>query len=256
MSTLRELQRDIRGALLGDDDAAAARAIVGGGLAPAARLAVYRHHVLTSLTAALEATFPVVMRLVDRRFFGYAADAYVRAEPPAGPCLFEYGASFAAFLAEFPPCRDLGYLPDVARLEWAMNEALHAVDATPVAAGDLRALPPAALATRALELHPSVSLLESPWPVDAIWRANRPGADPDACVSLDTGEVRLQVWRLGDDVLLRALTPAALAFRRALVREHSLHAAAGAALETEPGVDLTGLVREILADEVLLDCGR
>ena len=129
MPSLRELQYAVRRALLDGDDAALTDAITSDGLAPAARLAVYRHHVLTSLAAALEATFPVVARLVDPRFFRYACDQYVRAEPPATPCLFEYGATFADFLAGFPPCRHLVYLPDVARLEWAMNVALHAPDA-------------------------------------------------------------------------------------------------------------------------------
>jgi len=114
MSTLRELQHDVRDALLGSAEATVGE-IAGDGVTPAARLAVYRHHVLTSLTAALEATFPVVVRLVDQRFFRYACDAYVRAEPPAGPCLFEYGATFPDFLAAFPACRQLAYLPDVAQ---------------------------------------------------------------------------------------------------------------------------------------------
>jgi len=115
MSTLRELQRDVRDALLGEAEATVGE-IAGDGVAPAARLAVYRHHVLTSLTAALETTFPVVVRLVDQRFFRYACDGYVRAQPPAGPCLFEYGATFPDFLAGFEPCRHLTWLPDFARL--------------------------------------------------------------------------------------------------------------------------------------------
>src|SRR2546425_950975 len=141
MPSLRELQRDVRAALLDGNEVAAVREIAGDGLAPAARLAVYRHHVLTSLTAALEATFPVVVRLVDERFFHFAGDRYVRTEPPAGPCLFEYGATFPDFLATFEPCRHLAWLPDVARLEGAMNAALHAPDAIPLTAPMLRARP-------------------------------------------------------------------------------------------------------------------
>jgi hypothetical protein len=72
------------------------------GLASRARLEIYRHHVRTSLTSVLEATFPVICRLVDRRFFAYAADTYLRAHPPTGPCLFEYGDGFPDFLAAFP----------------------------------------------------------------------------------------------------------------------------------------------------------
>lgn len=250
MPSLPELQHDIRAALLGDDPRAP-RAIVADGLAPEARLAVYRHHVLTSLTAALEATFPVVVRLVDHRFFRFACDRYVRAEPPAGPCLFEYGATFPDFLAAFEPCRHLPWLPDVARLEWAMNAALHAPDAEPVTTDALRARPAGTLEALDLALHPSVTLLESAWPVDAVWRANQEGGDGVA--DLDGGGVRLCVWRLGDDVVFRRLTPATFAFRRALAPEGRVAAAAAAALDAEPGADLAGLVREVL-DEAVLQC--
>src|SRR5262249_49195648 len=98
--------------------------IAGDGLAPEARLAIYQHHVTSSLTAVLEGAYPVVCWLVDPRFFAYAAEVYIRANPPASPCLQEYGASFADFLRSFPPCRHLAYLPDVARLEGAMHSAL------------------------------------------------------------------------------------------------------------------------------------
>jgi len=253
MSTLRELQRDVRDALLGEAEATVGE-IAGDGVAPAARLAVYRHHVLTSLTAALETTFPVVVRLVDQRFFRYACDGYVRAQPPAGPCLFEYGATFPDFLAAFPPCRHLAYLPDVARLEWAMNVALHAADAGVLTPETARALPAGTLESARLALHPSVTLLASPWPADALWRANQPGGD--AIVDLDAGAVDLQIWRRGDDVVFRPLPPAAAAFRRALADGGTLTVAARAALDAEPGADLAALVREVLDDEVLLDCTR
>jgi hypothetical protein len=248
MPSLSELQRGLRAALLDGDESVTA-AIVGDGLAPAARLAVYRHHVLTSLTAALETTFPVIVRLVDVRFFRFACDRFVRAHPPAGPCLFEYGATFADFLAGFEPCRHLPYLPDVARLEWAMNAALTAPDAAALTAERLRALPAGTLETAALRLHPSVTLLASPWPVDAIWRANQDGGD--GAVDLDVGGVRLGVWRRTDDVVLRALSPAAFAFRRGLAAGGGLAAAAEAALSVDAGADLAALVRETLDEEVL-----
>lgn len=239
MPTLRELQAGFRDALLGGDEHAAAAAVRGDGLGAAARLAVYRHHVFTSLTAALESTYPVVVRLVDARFFRYAADRYIREHPPVSPCLSEYGAELGDFFARFEPCRHLAYLPDVARLEWAMNAALHAPDVEPIAPEALRA--PATLA-----LHPSVTLLQSPWPLDAIWRANQPDAEGDA-VDLDAGGVFLQVWRAGDEVVFRRLSVAGFAFRDAFARGGRLDAAAEAAL----AADLPALVRALL-DEGLL----
>src|SRR5262244_1643625 len=132
MPALCDVQAALRDAVLGRDEAPASAVIAGDGVRPVARLRLYRHHVFTTLTAALKATYPVVCRLVDERFFDYAVDCYIRARPPAGPCLFEYGRDFPEFLAAFEPCRQLVYLPDVARLEWALNTAAYAENATPL----------------------------------------------------------------------------------------------------------------------------
>ena len=43
-----------------------------GGIAPERRIQVYRNNRLITLGEALKATFPVVCRLVDERFFDYA----------------------------------------------------------------------------------------------------------------------------------------------------------------------------------------
>src|SRR5262245_60059342 len=166
MPALRELQAAFLQAMFGPDEPELLETIVGDGLLPAARLQIYRHHVLTSLTDVLQATFPVVCRLVDERFFRYAADAYIRQYPPDAPCLFEYGAHFPAFLAAFPPCRHLEYLADVARLEWALNRALHAEGrTTPLEPAELGSLAPHAVAQLTFQFHPSVTLLDSPWPI-------------------------------------------------------------------------------------------
>src|SRR5919204_2510686 len=229
MSSLCELQAGFRAALLDEGDASVLSEIADDGLRASARMAVYRHHVFTSLTAALEVTYPVVCRLVDRRFFGWVADRYIRAHLPAGPCLFEYGGDFPAFLAAFPACAHLPWLADVARLEWAMNVALHAPDAVALEPDMVRALEPGALSKLTLRLEPSVTLIESAWPVDAIWRANQPG--DDGMVDVSSGAARLQVWRPGDDVVLSALSPATFSFRAALAAGLTLEDAVQRALD-------------------------
>ena len=251
MAALRELQAAIGAAMLGGDASAAGREIEPDGLAPEARLEIYRHHVLTTLTSALEATFPVICRLVDRRFFAYAADSYLRAHPPTGPCLFEYGDSFPDFLAAFPPCRDLAYLPDVARLEWAMNAALHAPD--------VDAMDPACLAHIAAEdtprltfaVDPSVSYLESPWPVEQIWRANQDeDSAPSDPIDLASGGVRLEVRRAGDVVSMSPLAAADYALRTALARGGTLEDATAAALGVDPHFDLTAALHALLGERI------
>jgi hypothetical protein len=226
------------------------------GLTAQARLGIYRHHVFTTLTATLQATFPVVCQLVDERFFAYAADQYIREDPPASPCLFEYGSTFPAFLAGFPACEGLPYLADVARLEWAMNRALHAPDGVP--------LEPAALRARVSEVHgeevfsldPSLSLVASPWPIDTIWRANQPEADAEATVDLSGGGVRLEVRRVGDDVVFRGLDPGVFAFRHALAEGHRLAEAVGRALAADEAFDLPRGLAAIYQDGLLAGIAR
>ena len=171
--------------------------VSGDGLAPEARLQIYGHHVFITLTAVLKATYPVVCRLVDERFFDYAADRYISARPPATACLFEYGGDFSEFLAAFEPCRHLVYLPDVARLEWALHAAAHAEDATPLDLATLGAVAEEDYLHLVLRLDPSLSLLSSPWPIDRIWSANRSDADPEIAVDLSSGESALEVLRKG-----------------------------------------------------------
>lgn len=252
VSSPRELERDFAAALLGGSEDAVVAEIQGDGLDPAARLAIYRHHVSATLAEALETTYPVVVRLVDRRFFAYAAAQFIRRHPPAGPCLFEYGESLADFLATFPASRHLAYLPDVARLEWALNHALHAEDAATFDPGWLAALRPDEVGGVRLRLHPSVSLLESPWPIDRIWRANQPGSDPDATVSLDQGGARLEVYRLEDGVMFRTIAADTYAFRSALASDLDLQGAVGAARRADPSFDLTDALRELLDDGLIV----
>lgn len=241
MTSLRELQRGVRAALLGADDAGAAALVAADGLGPEGRLQIYRQHVFTTLTAVLQAVFPVVCRLVDERFFSYAAHGYIRVEPPSGPCLFEYGATFPEFLDAFPPCRDLPYLGDVARLEWAMHRALHAPDAAPLGPEALRSVAPEAAGGLILALDASVSLLASQWPIEAIWRANQPGAvEEGVTVDLRAGGVALEVRRRGDDVACRVIAPAVHAFRCALADGRPLAAATERALAADPTFDLPG----------------
>jgi hypothetical protein len=250
VSALRELQANFRSALLGGPERPAAATVLEDGLGAEARLAVYRHHVFATLTDVLKATYPVICRLVAERFFAYAADQYIRHHPPTGPCLFEYGEGLADFLAMFPPCRNLVYLPDVARLEWAMNIAEHADDVVTLDGRALQSLEAADTPRVRFAFDPSLTLLASPWPIDRIWRANQPDV-ADATVDLAAGGVRLEIRRLGDEIVFRSLEPAPFAFRSVLVAGRALEVAATAALALDPGFDLAGALRALLADGVL-----
>jgi len=251
MPTLPELQADFARALLREDARSVAAAIVGDGLPAAARVQIYWNHVFSSLTEALESTFPVVCRLVDRRFFGFAADRYIHGHPPIGPCLFEYGATFPDFLAGFPPCADYQYLADVARLEWAMNAALHAEEAEPIAPAALGSVASDDVGRLVLRLDPSASWLDSPWPVDRIWRANQPESDTGVTVDLAAGGARLEIRRQDDFVTMRRLDHASFALRAGLARGGTLEAVAARVAALDPDFDLTTALRCLLEEALI-----
>ena len=156
---LRDLQAAFAAHVIGGDRADLVAAVVGDTIPAAARLRVYRHHVFESLGAALAATFPTVQALVGTDFFRGLARASSVTRLPAQPVLAEYGADFPAFIAGYEAARDLPYLADVARLDWALNLAFHA----PLG-GRLKAEDLSAVAGRA----PAVD-------VDRLGRGRRPG---------------------------------------------------------------------------------
>jgi hypothetical protein len=255
MPALRDVQAAFRTALLGGDEEPARDAIHPDGLTATARLAIYRHHVVTTLTDVLADTFPVVRRLVDARFFAYAADRYLRAHPPTDRCLFAYGATFPGFLATFPPCHHLAYLPDVARLEWAFNVAFHAADVPALTPTELAAVPEADAARLRLHAHPSVSHLRSAWPVDRVWEAHRGDGCPER-MRLEMEETFLEVRRDADDVVVfTRLDPGDFAFRRALAAGACLGDAAAAGMAADPAFDLPAALTAVLRDNVLVGFG-
>jgi hypothetical protein len=246
MSMLLELQIRFRRAILDGDTAEIVAAIQGDGLDPAARVGIYRHHAFATLGDALQTTFPVVCRLVDKRFFAYAAHEYLREHPPHSRCLVEYGADFADFLVRFAPCQKLPYLADVARFEWALNIATTVREATPLQAETLAAIPPGEAAYVALRLQPSLSYFASPWPIDTIWQANQEDEVPP--IDLANGGASLEIRRAGEAVVWRRLGPGTFAFRTALADGLVLAAAMSAATLRDPAFDLTAALRHVFSE--------
>jgi hypothetical protein len=247
---LLEQQMQFCRALLGGDITEIVSKIRGDELAPAARLQIYRNHAFATFGAALEGTFPVVCRLVDARFFAYAAHEYLREYPPHSRCLIEYGAEFADFLAGFAPCKDLPYLADVARFEWALNRAATVRENTPLAIEALAEVPPERVPLLSLCLQPSASYLASIWPIDAIWQANRLTEVPT--VDLASGGTSIEIRRSGEGSVWQLLDSGAFAFRGAAADRVTLTVAAATATATDPAFDLAAALARIFSDGLVI----
>jgi hypothetical protein len=242
--SLREVQRAFRSSLVEREDGAAAAFVIGDGLEPARRLSIYRNTFVSNLTNALRLSYPAVHRLVGAEFFEGAAQIFVHKRPPVGAYLDEYGGEFAEFLARFPPAALLPYLPDVARLEWAVNRALHAPDVKPLEVAQLAHVDPAHHDRVRFVAHPAVSVLRVDYPVDAIWRAVLEQDDAAlSAIDLAAGPVWLLVERTTGRVEVTRLDEHAWRFAAELFAGQLL----GAALDTADGVDAPALLAEHIA---------
>jgi hypothetical protein len=188
------------------------------------RYAVYRHNLFSNWRAALADTFAVVERLVGAAFFGEAARRYAIAHPSASGDLNRFGRHFPAFLDAYPYARDLPYLGDVARLEWAWHESFHAADAPPIDLEALARVAPEAQGEIRFRLHPAVRLVESGFPILAIWEANQP--ERDGTPERVEGAENVIVHRPGLDVQLGRVEREDWRFLRAIELGDTLEAAA------------------------------
>lgn len=198
MPSLRNLQQAFLRNVFDARDDAVLPHVRPDPVAAAELLSVYRNNIFGNLTDALAETYSAVRKIVGEAFFEYATAEYIRQTPSRSGNLNDYGARFADFLSQFQPASALAYLPDVARLEWACHESLLAPEPTPVDFGPLAQVAPDDYAGIRFELHPSLRLLRSAYPVFRIWRLCEDGAeDPNGTVDLGEGGDRLLVARPG-----------------------------------------------------------
>jgi hypothetical protein len=170
---LREFQAQLGASLFENFKAPPPAGLVAGDPArAAARFMIHRGNVLESLVNALAPTYPAVKPLGGEANFRVLAGTFVRAHPPTRPELMAYGDAFAAFAeAHDAARRDFPFLPDLARLEWALNAAYFAEDAPALTPDDLAAVPPERLAAMRLALHPTARLVASEHAIHTIWLA-------------------------------------------------------------------------------------
>jgi hypothetical protein len=231
--TLLELQAAIRDHLL-DDTANAASALLDEALVPADRLSIYRNTSRATLTKALRLNFPAVERLAGEEFFAAAADKFITQKPPHTAWLDLYGEGLPNFLQSFEPAATLVYLPDVARLEWRVSCALHAVEVRALECSTLLNIDPSAQARLCFAAHPSVSFLSSPYPVDEIWRAVLARDDTALkAIDLASGPVRLVIERCSGEVEIKRLDQPRWTFAEALLTSKPLAAALEAAGDSD-----------------------
>jgi hypothetical protein len=164
-------------------------------------LAAYRGNAGAVAERTLAAAYPTLQQLLGEASFAALARAcWLRHAPTAGD-LGLWGDMLPTFIADAESLAGEPYLPDVARLEWAVHRAERAADASPPR--DLERLGSDDPAALALRLAPGTALVDSRYPVVTLWQAHRSQADDRfapvrAAFDAGTGECALVVregWR-------------------------------------------------------------
>ena len=225
-----ELQHSFAAAVLGSPAELPIRATTAA--RAESGLAVYRNNVMSSLIKVVTARFPVVRRLLGEDCFLESARRFIAAEPPRSPLLLEYGDGFPDFLRRLG---DDSCVADIADLEVARGKAYHAADAVSLPPQAFAAIPAERLAGLRLTFHPSVSLLQSRFPIVSLWQAKQEAGD----VALP--QVRAEAALIARPMLeveVWNLPPGGFAFLTALRRGVTMAEAAEAAIDAAPDFDL------------------
>ena len=216
------------------------------------RFAAYRRNVIGNWRSALASTYPVLAQLVGAISFRELADQYIATYPSSSGDLNAYGDAMPTLL-EASVLRDVSpYLPDIARLEWALLQAYGAADAADFDLAALAGVPAPAQAELRLNVWPAALLIDSPWPLADIWQAHQlvTGARDAALADIERSPAsqlhHTLVARSEGRVFALALNTGEAVFLRALQAAQSLTEAITTALAADntfnPGATLQRLI--------------
>ncbi len=207
-----------------------------------ARLGLYRGNLTVTWDKVLSAAFPVIRALVGEEFFSALTRAFGLAHPSDNPDLNQFGAHFGDFLATFEHVAELPYLPDMARLEWALHRSHYGADAAAVDAVTLSAMAPAQFEAACFALHPAAALFASAWGVVPLWQAHQAGG-PDFPAQLASPS-RAVIARPRWKTALHALDGASFAALSALAQGATMGAALDAAFDIDDQLDVGAYLKQ------------
>jgi len=221
-----------------DLDADAPEMFIGEAAHVRNRFGIYRGNTLANATRAIEAAYPVIAKIVGADFFSGLARQYRSRFPSQNGDLNEYGESFAAFLAEFPPAGEMPYLADVARLEWQVHRAHYAADPAPFDPARLAALSPEQQLQLRPRLHPACRVLHSAYPLARLWEVHQDTFSGEFEVDLSRGPTHALVFRPRFRVDVAQIGDAEAAFLGAALDGETLETALTAAQSRDASFDL------------------
>lgn len=178
------------------------------------RLDVYRRGYRARLVECLADDYPVLEHALGETAFETLCHEYIARFPSKGPNLNAFGRHMPSL------CQ--GFFAELAALEWALVEAIHAPDGTPMVGAQLASIPADAWPRARLRRTPSLQVLRARHPVNDYYQAVREGRDATLPAESPSAAA---VYRAGLTVWRQRLTPVMADVLSALVRGETLEEA-------------------------------
>jgi hypothetical protein len=187
--------------------------VTSGKLPSAERIAVYQRAYFSRLVECLRDDYPALAHALGADAFEASCLAFIQAHPPASASLNHYGAPFADFCAARPGPHT-AFASELARLEWAVVECIHADAERCLDARELGAISEQQWSLARLIPSPAARLLATSYPVHAYYRAFLDGEQPEPPALEAT---TIAVCRRGDPVRRLEVDPRFAGFLRRLM---------------------------------------
>jgi len=205
------------------DSEAAKLLTAGPRLDACQRFEIYRRGYHARLVECLADDYPAIRHALGEESFDSICRAYIARYPSRAPSLNAFGRHMAAFCREAPPGLPVPreFAVDLATLEWAIVEVIHAPSSAALTMDDLRTIPAEGWARARLMPNTAFRLLRFQYPVNAYFQAFRDGNHP----RIPAAEVSATVaYRSGPTVWRWDLSPAMSEVLSALVAGETLGA--------------------------------
>jgi hypothetical protein len=171
-------------------------------LSAEARVDIYANMYFYRIRDALKEDFPATLAVLGDDNFHNLVTGYLLEYPPSEPSISHCGRYLADYLRDHPICEDAPFVADVAKLERAVVEVFHGIDAAALEPDALRATPPEDWPAMKLGIHPAAQILALEWRVSELLRAVEEG---HPWKPAERGAVKVLVWRRNARVFYRDL---------------------------------------------------
>jgi hypothetical protein len=203
--SLAEIQRSMAARILGREDPSVHRWIeVPAGVDAALRLAVHTQGYPARVMESLREAFPATANILGEGSFAALVERYAEQIPAELRNLNCVGAVLPAFLSSDRLERDLPFLPDLARLEWAVLECFHSEVADPFDASCCTGWSDDEWMGARIGFQPGMALVRSAWPLRELRESrhlDRSAIDIDLVDRPD----RVLVYRAGFEVVAESV---------------------------------------------------